>query len=84
MFYVVPFYISCFAGRQSSLHFRSIVFSRFILVLFVMLKLFAFFLASFPSGTDNAPSLLTASTEGRVSTWNPSQLSQPLQDMRLT
>ncbi|CBJ25912.1 putative: similar to cytoplasmic dynein intermediate chain [Ectocarpus siliculosus] len=35
-------------------------------------------------GTDNAPSLLTASTEGRVSTWNPSQLSQPLQDINLT
>lgn len=45
---------------------------------------FAFFPASLFSGTDNAPSLLTASTEGRVSTWNPSQLSQPLQDMRLT
>ncbi|CAM9925159.1 unnamed protein product [Scytosiphon promiscuus] len=37
-----------------------------------------------PNRTDNAPSLLTASTDGRVSTWNPSQLSQPLQDMRLT
>lgn len=35
-------------------------------------------------GTENAPSLLTASTDGRVSRWNPSQLSQPLQDMRLT
>ncbi|CAM9402404.1 unnamed protein product [Ascophyllum nodosum] len=35
-------------------------------------------------GTANAPSLLTASTDGRVSTWNPSQLNQPLQVMRLS
>lgn len=35
-------------------------------------------------GTENAPSLLTASTDGRVSRWNPSQLSQPLQDMHLS
>ncbi|CAM9931599.1 unnamed protein product, partial [Laminaria digitata] len=34
-------------------------------------------------GTDNAQSLLTASTDGRVSMWNPSQLAQPLQVMRL-
>ncbi|CAM9172824.1 unnamed protein product [Discosporangium mesarthrocarpum] len=34
-------------------------------------------------GTESAPSLMTASTDGCVSFWNPSQLSQPLQTMGL-